>query len=185
LNGDAVQPVAENEVLGEAVPRGEERLLDLRRGQRKLGGGLVDPQSVQLAKRRTPCAAARERDERRDERSATARARTLSSASSGSSAGHRAAADEVDRNVVRDPVERLRAIGHAPAAGSTVGLQHRHLGDVVADAITQEMRTVGGQPVHVAAIMSKAPPRPRRGGCQALIRESLGEERATSSVLPS
>ena len=45
---DAVEPAAEGQLLAEPVARREERLLDLRRAEPELGGGLVDPQPVQL-----------------------------------------------------------------------------------------------------------------------------------------
>ena len=45
---DAVEPASEGQLLAEPVARSEERLLDLRRAEAELDGGLVDPQPVQL-----------------------------------------------------------------------------------------------------------------------------------------
>ncbi len=46
-DGDTAQPIAEHEVLGEPVARGEQRLLDLRGCEAELGRGLVDAEPVQ------------------------------------------------------------------------------------------------------------------------------------------
>lgn len=47
-NGDAVESVAEDEVLGESVTCREERLFDLWTCETELGCRLVDPQAMQL-----------------------------------------------------------------------------------------------------------------------------------------
>src|SRR6185312_7573012 len=44
---NAVEPVAEHEVLGEPVARGEQGLLHLGRDEPELGRGLVDAKAVQ------------------------------------------------------------------------------------------------------------------------------------------
>ena len=43
LTSDAVESLAEDEMLGEPVACDEERLFDLHRGQPELGGRLGDP----------------------------------------------------------------------------------------------------------------------------------------------
>jgi len=48
LDGDAVESVAEDEMLGHPIARREQGLLDLSHGHSELGGGLVDEQAVQL-----------------------------------------------------------------------------------------------------------------------------------------
>ncbi len=42
-NGDAIEAVAEDQVLGEPVASCEQRLFDLGRGEAELRCGLVDP----------------------------------------------------------------------------------------------------------------------------------------------
>ena len=68
LHGDAVQPVAENELFGQPVARREQRLLDLCGGEPELGGRLVDPKPMHLAQHIDAALPVGQRGERLEQR---------------------------------------------------------------------------------------------------------------------
>ena len=185
LHGDAVEPVAEDEMLGKPVARREERLLDLGRREPELGRRLVDPQPVQLAQDVDAPLPVGQRRERRDERAGARRARTARRAA-------RAAPPTAARAAVRrGRSQRCARSGRATAcirSGTpavpqrAVRLEQRRLRDVVAGA---PRRRAGARRRRPAGARSGGtarrtqPPRPRRGGCRA-VRPRAAEEQTGS-----
>src|SRR5581483_3345285 len=153
-DGDAVEAVAERQLLGEPVAGGKERLLDLRHRQREPVGDLVDPEPVQLPQDvRVPLPLGERRDggDERARRGRVARRRLL-----GQPLRRRLAAPQrhVERGVVRGAVEpRPHVLRPAVRAQRRVRLQQRRVGHVLAGGrVAEEVGAVGGQAVGVAAV---------------------------------
>ncbi len=182
LNGGAIEPLAEDEQLGEPVARREQRLLDLRRGEIELLRRLRDAHAVELAEDVDAALALGQRRERRHEstgeRLGVAR-RELGHLVRGELAPPH---DEVDRRVVRDAEEPgPHLLGNTAVAQRSIRLEERRLRDVVAcRRIAEEVRAVGRQSVHVPPV--ELVERSRLAGgeaaAEALVREPLEEQRA-------
>ena len=132
LDGDAIEPVAEHELLCKPVAGRKQRLLDLRGRETELARRLVDPQAVHLAQRVHAPLPVGQRCKRGDERPGHGLAPAGGPLRQLGRRDLAPADHEVDRRVVRDPVEpRLDAIGHLAVAQRAVGLEQRGLRDVL------------------------------------------------------
>jgi hypothetical protein len=133
-HGVAIEPPSECQVLGEPVSCGEQRLLDLLRGQLEFRGDLRDAQALDLAEEVRGALALRQGAQRLDERGAQSGRlvveRGLAVLVQLGDDG--TAPPRLERGVVRDPVEpraqmaRLRA-----AAQSLVRAEQRDLRNVL------------------------------------------------------
>jgi hypothetical protein len=158
LHGDAVEPVAEDEVLGHAIARREEGLLDLRHCHPELRGGLVDAKAVQLAEDVDASLPLRQCGQRGDEGAGFRRAvrgRPIGELGRRQLAPSR---DDVDRRVVSDAEEPgPEPLRELPGSQGPVCLQERRLRDVVPGCgVAEQVRPVGGEARRLPRLSSES-----------------------------